>query len=310
MESKNIKRVLNEALTVPDCWVKDANKLGTAHGEKKLYIGSKSIVNNWFESGTMRCYLLKKDLVEYLSIVESEYKAPKLHYKGSRNFKELYEKRLDKINGLEEKIYFDVDFQKQIQGRRGYVKSNDKAFDLLREISLPLCSYISIMELEDEDHKTSYYWKLFVDYIQLVNPKAKNHHVFQYGKKNSGSRSGQTEFRKNVMQEFNGKCLVSGVDESNLLVASHIKPWAACDKKKEKEHVNPQNGLLLSTLYDRLFDQGYLTFDENCNIIYSTWLSEENRARLALRLAPEYVFNLTEERKKFLIFHQKFIFKG
>jgi predicted restriction endonuclease len=42
-----------------------------------------------------------------------------------------------------------------------------------------------------------------------------------------------------------------------LLIASHIKPWAKCDGN---EKVDVYNGFLLSPNFDRLFDQGFITF--------------------------------------------------
>ena len=41
------------------------------------------------------------------------------------------------------------------------------------------------------------------------------------------SRIGQGLFRKELIKKYNGCCVVTGINEKKLLVASHVKPWAA-----------------------------------------------------------------------------------
>jgi predicted restriction endonuclease len=50
-----------------------------------------------------------------------------------------------------------------------------------------------------------------------------------------------------------------------LLIASHIVPWAA-DKANR---MNPQNGLCLNALHDRAFDAGLITINEHWQVIIS-----------------------------------------
>lgn len=65
-------------------------------------------------------------------------------------------------------------------------------------------------------------------------------------------RIGQNYFRKSLIQEL-GKCPITQINEKRLLIASHIKPWV---HSNSKERINSKNGLLLSPLYDKLFDKG------------------------------------------------------
>lgn len=73
----------------------------------------------------------------------------------------------------------------------------------------------------------------------------------------------QSSFRKKVLRNFDYKCCLTGVTENNLLVASHIIPWA----NKIDTRLSPHNGLCLSTLYDSLFDKGYFTLNERYEVI-------------------------------------------
>jgi len=57
------------------------------------------------------------------------------------------------------------------------------------------------------------------------------------------------------------------------LVASHIKPFIQCSS--DDEAYDPNNGLLLSRNMDILFDQGYISFNDNGTIIYSPQLNQD-----------------------------------
>ena len=53
-------------------------------------------------------------------------------------------------------------------------------------------------------------------------------------------------------------CAVCGVSERRLLIASHILPWS---KSKGNEKTDPNNGLVLCVLHDKLFELDYISFD-------------------------------------------------
>ena len=85
-------------------------------------------------------------------------------------------------------------------------------------------------------------------------------------------RIGQEFFREAVLTAYKSQCCVTGLSEPQLLVASHIKPWAACDVKKER--LNPGNGLCLNSLHDKAFDRGLITVDHNYKIIISKHIKD------------------------------------
>lgn len=68
-------------------------------------------------------------------------------------------------------------------------------------------------------------------------------------------RVNQNFFRKTILASYNQTCCITGIQSPDLLIASHIIPWAA----NEKERVNPQNGLCLNALHDKAFDKGLMT---------------------------------------------------
>lgn len=73
----------------------------------------------------------------------------------------------------------------------------------------------------------------------------------------------QSVFRQRVLENFEGRCCLSGITESNLLIASHITPW----KDRVDSRLDPRNGLCLSRSYDALFDNGYISFLDNLEVI-------------------------------------------
>ena len=68
-------------------------------------------------------------------------------------------------------------------------------------------------------------------------------------------RVNQSAFRAMILNNYENRCAITGISVPELLLASHIVPWAV----NEKERLNPENGICLSALYDKAFDQGLIT---------------------------------------------------
>lgn len=73
------------------------------------------------------------------------------------------------------------------------------------------------------------------------------------------ARVGQGLFRKRVIL-LDGACRVTGVSDTRVLVASHIKPWR---EASNAERINGHNGILLSPHVDALFDEELITFEDD-----------------------------------------------
>jgi len=119
------------------------------------------------------------------------------------------------------------------------------------------------------------------------------------------ARIGQGDFRKKLLKRFNGICPVLGISNSELLVASHIKPWKACNNQ---DRLDVNNGLILSALCDRLFDRGLITFDELGAMIISRCLSIQDRKTCQLD-RPVEIF-LPKESLRYMEYHRLFVFKA
>lgn len=119
------------------------------------------------------------------------------------------------------------------------------------------------------------------------------------------ARIGQGMYRKNILEKYNNQCLVTGIDNIRLLVASHIKPWSICNNN---ERIDINNGLLLSANMDRLFDCGLITFNNIGKMFVSSFVGKENEQRL--QISQNIIVDLkpTVKLLEYLQYHQDVLF--
>jgi putative restriction endonuclease len=326
MDTLNINNVTyniidtKEKMTVPDCFVKRNNKIGGGNGEAKFYIGNNNNeTRNFF--GTIgfniKCFLLKKDLKQYLEDSKSEYLNPDQEYRNKANMPKLWKERVIRLNELEEILWFNIIEQTQISGSRIYIKSKSVAYDLIREFSLPNITYLSAIKLKSHEGEIVYYFRLFVDYfgdtvhpsiIKKAEEEIKEEDQFNEEEKTQliKARSGQGKYRKELLEEC-PICPVTLVSDDRLLIASHIKPWI---DSTEKEKTDPKNGFMFTPTFDFLFDRGFISFSENKKMLVSPWLSKITCSRLNISPNKTYIMLPVEGREKYLKYHRTVLFKG
>jgi len=126
------------------------------------------------------------------------------------------------------------------------------------------------------------------------------------GERTQKFRIGQGIFRDALMEFWNGACAVTGISDSELLRASHAKPWALCATNAERLDVF--NGLLLSALWDAAFDSGFVTFGADGRAILSPSLSQKARRELAIDTVGR--IRLRDEHQPYLEFHRAQIWRA
>ncbi len=280
-----------EKITIADSFVVRQNKIGGGNGEAKLYIGqdvqeTRSFFgNNGF---AIPCFLIKSDLQKYLEETKVEYLKPEQPYINKENLPNLWNERKKKIDALPERIDFEVVEQTQIAGPRVYVNSTDQAYKIIRELSLPNITFISVVKLLDENGKLNYYFRLFADYFgeaehpytiekeeeqieETIDDKLERTQLYR-------ARIGQGEYRKNLLA-LCPFCPITLVSDDRLLIASHIKPWVASN---DIEKIDPLNGFMLTPTFDRLFDRGFLSFTNDKKTILSPFLSNMTYSKLGI----------------------------
>lgn len=86
----------------------------------------------------------------------------------------------------------------------------------------------------------------------------------------------QRFFRRAVLSSYHGRCCMSGLSEPRLLNASHIIPWS----EDAKNRLNPSNGLCLSAIHDRAFDQHLVSLSEDLRILVGSELKRRSEEPL------------------------------
>lgn len=123
-------------------------------------------------------------------------------------------------------------------------------------------------------------------------------------------RVNQSFFRSTILSSYDFTCCITGINIPELLVASHIIPWS----KDEKNRLNPQNGICLNNLHDKAFDKGFISFDNNFNLMVSSEIkkSKENYIKkyfLEFEGKPIQLPKRFIPDEQFLIYHNQNIFK-
>jgi putative restriction endonuclease len=116
------------------------------------------------------------------------------------------------------------------------------------------------------------------------------------------ARIGQGVFRQKVLSHWKA-CAVTGFKDTNLLVASHIKPWRSCNSL---ERLDQFNGLLLTPNLDKAFDAGMITFLPAGPIMLSPQLTEPER----LGISADMRVTLDAKHQPFMDFHRDVVFRA
>lgn len=337
-------------LRAEDSFIYRKNKLKMfkGNGESRKYVGSylgtsgerlsdffeyedwgKGIENGErvytpIQEGT--CFFSKSNLLKYLYDSRIEYQKQEQVY--NFDISEFYSTNLESINSIEnDKIFFSIyDVSDFIDNKlsRGYIRSDDEIWNLWRKLVLPKISYLSILKLIPtvgitQTQKPLFYFRILLDYQfrSIVHPKLIGttteiefiEKVKRETKKAVG-RQGADLYRKKVIEHM-PQCPFTKISEEKLLIASHIKPYRVCIKEgREDQALDYLNGLALTPTYDKLFDQGYITFKDNGDLVCGTLLSPYTWERLNIN--PNAKNNLriySEDRQEYLEYHRNFVFQ-
>lgn len=87
------------------------------------------------------------------------------------------------------------------------------------------------------------------------------------------TRVNQAFFRTMILASYNNTCCITGLQNNELLVAGHIKPWSI----DEKNRLNPRNGLAMNALHDKAFESGLLTITPEYKVKISPLLKQQKK---------------------------------
>jgi len=121
------------------------------------------------------------------------------------------------------------------------------------------------------------------------------------------ARLNTDSLRKLAMDRDESKCRICSIDNPDLLVCSHIKPWRDGEGRLDLDNV-----LMLCVFHDRLFDRGLISFNNDGSIVVSTQVDLENRM-IRLLLENTEVLQIqsnTEKVCEYLDYHRTNILRG
>lgn len=286
--------------------------------------------NEWkriYETISKSCFFSKNNLLKYMQDAKVEYlKQEQLYHNNIANHFDEYMKS---IKDLQDEINFftiyDVSDFIETNRWRWYVRSDDEIWNIWRKIILPKISYLSILKIKPLNSNSwnnfSFYFRILLDYNfrSIVHPQLLNTEIEDSEEINSIQsiemqkikvREWQQKYRKEVIEHMIA-CPFTLISDERLLIASHIKPYKACiDEWKLEEAIDYLNGLALTPTYDKLFDQWYITFTDEWELICWTLLSPFTWDKLNINPSIKKKMRIfPENREKYLEFHRKYVFR-
>jgi len=305
-------------IPIVDSFVK-TNKTGRGSGEARLYVGAQRTrdFEEFFNHFRDRGLFLKEDLKDYLDDARFEYEEQEQQYQ--RNISEDWSRHYLQLQELSDREFFSFHSAVGDQdSTRFYIRSYDPIFrEYFRSITLPFISSVSILKIKNKEGGTLFLFRPLLSYS--YNPyyhPAKERQVEQAIEQKALSsskkeqlvkaRTGQGMYRSKLLEE-SSECVITKVNDERILIASHIKPWSVSDDSEKIDH---NNGLVLTPTYDKLFDQGFISFKDDGAIIISPYISPLNMKKLNLAGDRKYTFPLTDKRKKYLAYHRQNILKA
>lgn len=117
------------------------------------------------------------------------------------------------------------------------------------------------------------------------------------------ARLGQGKYRRELLSLWGNRCAVTGIAVSQVLRASHAKPWRDSD---DKERLDPNNGLPLVANLDALFDAGLIGFDADGQMRVS---NELNDREILTGIPPKLRDKPTPAQASYLAEHLDSVFR-
>lgn len=293
-----------------ECAVARKYKLFTSGmGEKRIYVGhDEALLDEFFDLENIESFiLLKKDLQKYLVESKDEFENPVQDY--AQDISQYYEENVIKTNAIVDDI-INIHFTKKYDSQHRYYlnfKDRDSSanWDYLRNIALPRVTKLNFVKVKDiKTNKLYIYIKpsFYIDEKE-VDEKADIVDLLA-GNKDAviNRRKGQVQWRQNLL-DIMPACIITKVTEDRILEACHIKPH---NISTDKEMYDVHNGLIMTPTYHKLFDLGFISFNDNGTILVSPFLSNMNKQRLNIDDGKQY--RIPKECATYLAYHRANIY--
>jgi len=316
----------------------------SGNGEAKLFIKGfqrlheiKTFFSN-FRYDNEYVYL-RENLINYLNDASYEYLNQSIIMNDisgyENNILEKYKPFLNYVRSCDNKIQITKkNFEIKTQKQGHYLRPKDlparcdcgskgitsHPWNLMRDIALPKISKVQIIKVRHFGSSNyTFYFLLFLDHdvqkvsyhnsqilIDKILSEIKLKYVGLKRQRMIEARAGQGYFRDQIFKRTN-ICLVTGIKNAKLLEAAHIKPWS---RSEDIEKIDGYNGILLTSNCHKLFDIGFITFDDNGKLLKSNILKENEYNKLFKEdnnVNRDPISN--EKSKTYLEWHRKWVFE-
>lgn len=115
------------------------------------------------------------------------------------------------------------------------------------------------------------------------------------------ARRGQGTYRQRILAAWQYRCSVTQYPNTQLLVASHIRPWR---KSNNQQRLDRLNGLLLIPNLDRAFDLGLISFNGAGQIMISDGLERPE----VLGIDEQMRIDIKPQAQPYMDYHRGEIF--
>ena len=133
---------------------------------------------------------------------------------------------------------------------------------------------------------------------ELLEPKGSS--TNQGLRVNVRSSTWQKYFKSQLFKLWGMRCVVTNVENKNLLIGAHIKPWAKCN---DEEKIDVYNGLILSPNTDKLFELGLISFLNDGKMIISTKVNNKDLSYLGV--SKDIKLNVSDRHRQYLEYHRE-----
>ncbi|MDH5571473.1 MAG: HNH endonuclease [Gammaproteobacteria bacterium] len=116
------------------------------------------------------------------------------------------------------------------------------------------------------------------------------------------ARIGQGKYRRELIGHWEA-CALTGFNDTRFLVASHIKPWK---DSNHEQRLDAYNGLLLLPNLDKVFDLGFISFEDSGKIKISSYLEELD----ILGVRPDMQIKLQDQHQEYIQYHRDVVFES
>lgn len=249
---------------------------GGKHGEKVGYVDDQLVNGDWVYYGQGREGHQNPDRFANTMLLDPNSK--KLLFSTRQPTREEVKRR-----GSESKYYkFEGIFTIRAWEIETCRKGSRKGDKLIRTLLRPAEDVGGVAETIDANGDTGELGTASLSFSDAADDPEKMQLVARR------VRRGQKKFRKNLIEAYSGKCVVSGVDVLGVLDAAHIVNHSESGKN------SVANGILLRADLHNLFDDGLLKISpynhtvEICDSLAGSRYEKFNGVKISARLDGEF----------------------